>query len=125
MRSHSTPLPESSSIPDTTQRLIKRLKTSATNVVNARNDDARVAARGFMISRALELCERRDELLQKIEEGWAWLEGFEDGDPEVATQEDRFSAWNVELRAITDALDDAAETWTGRKMIGEQDIWAA
>lgn len=112
-------------IPDTTQRLIKRLMTSATNVVNARNDDARVAARGFMISRALELCERRDELLRKIEEGWAWLEGFEDGDPEVAAQEDRFSAWNVELRAITDALDDAAETWTGRKMIGEQDIWAA
>lgn len=95
----------------TTKRITKLIK-SATNVRNARNDAQRDAARNFMIQRARELCNRRDELLQKIEDGWYWLESYQVNDPAVAKQEQMFHAWNDELRHITDALDEAAETWT-------------
>ena len=94
-----------------TVRLIAKLSTSVQNVRNATNAAQRDAARGFMIKRARDLCERRDDLLAKIEAGWAWLEDYPVHDPAVAKQEDQFFAWNVELRAITDALD-AAEGWT-------------
>ena len=98
-------------IPDTTAKRIDKLLKSARNVANAKNADQRDAARGFMIGRALELCERRDTLLQKIEDGWDWLASYQVNDPAVATQEEQFRAWNVELRHITDALDEAADAW--------------
>lgn len=100
-------------IPDTTAKRIDKLLKSARNVANAKNVDQKDAARGFMIARALELCDRRDDLLQKIEAGWEWLDSYQVNDPAVATQEEQFRAWNVELRHITDALDDAAGMWTG------------
>lgn len=100
-------------IPDTTAKRIERLLKSSRNVVNAKNDAQRDAARGFMIQRARELCDRRDELLQKIEDGWNWLDQYDMNDPAVAKQEEMFRNWNVELRHITDALDTAADLWTG------------
>lgn len=100
-------------IPDTTAKRIDKLLKSARNVVNARNEAQKDAARGFMIQRARELCDRRDDLLQKIEDGWYWLDQHELNDPAVARQEEMFRNWNVELRHITDALDAAADTWTG------------
>lgn len=110
-------------IPDTTARLITKLAKSVTNVRTATNDDAKAAARGFMIRRARELCSRRDTLLEKIELGWDWLAAYEEGDPEAEPYVDKFAAWNTELRSITDALDEAERIWTGHE--GEVPIWAA
>lgn len=107
----------------TTERTIRKFLTSARNVANAKNEDAKVAARGFMVRRAGELCERRDTLLEKIEIGWDWLEAYEEGDPEAKPYVDKFVAWNEELRAITDALDEAERIWIGRE--DKATSWAA
>lgn len=96
---------------ETTEHLISKLAKSVHNVNNAKNPRQRDAARSFMVKRARDLCDRRDDLLVKIEDGWNWLASYQANDPAVAKQEDQFLAWNVELRAITDALDAAADGW--------------
>lgn len=92
---------------------ITRLQRSIRNLRAARNPAQREAHLHFVTERAIELVQYRDALLQRIEAGWSWLEGYEYEDPEVRKEEDQFVAWNAELRQITDALDDAERAISG------------
>lgn len=92
---------------------ITRLHRSIRNLRNARNPAQREAHLHFVTERAIELARYRDTLLQRIEDGWAWLNAYEWEDPAVRKEEDQFVAWNAELRQITDALDDAERAISG------------
>ena len=93
---------------------VQRLAKSIENYRVAKNQTQRDAALLFITERAVDLVHRRDALLRKIEEGWSWLEPYDYEDPAVRDQEDRFVAWNAELRQITDVLDAAEAVVSGR-----------
>lgn len=115
-----------------TQDKITKLIKSATNVRNAKNAAQREAARGFMIQRARELCDVRDQLVEKMDAGWDWLaqtdteypvsrihedqvnraSRIRQENPKYAANEDKLAAWQEDYAAICDALDRAADIWT-------------
>lgn len=122
-------------IPDTTAKRIDKLLKSARNAANATNQDQRDAARRFTVQRALELCDRRDALIERMDAGWGWLSQIDAEYPvpdiyeeqvnranrireenaDYAANEEKLISWQAEYEAICQALDEAADTWLGQQ----------
>ena len=114
-----------------TQGKIGRLLRSARNAASAKNADQRDAARRFTTQRALELCDIRDALLEKMSAGWDWLAHIDAEypmpdvheervnrahrirreHPDYAANEEKLIGWQREYEAICQALDEAADAW--------------
>lgn len=91
---------------------IERFLKAADNAAKATEDGQRFATRSFLIKRATALRARRDDVRERMEAGWAWLDENPD-DPAYEEHETRLIAWIADYEQICDALNDGLNRWLG------------
>lgn len=100
-----------------TQHRIDRLKKSARNARDARNQAQREAARTFLITRADELRADRDALEVRLTKMWRWLDARQGAQPDgFEERETKAIAVLHDYERVCDALNEAADVWLGREV---------
>lgn len=97
---------------DHLRRQIESFLDTARKARTAEPRERRESIQRLLVRRANALREIRDDLGDKLDRGWVYLEA-NPGDEEIASHEDRWIDWLHDLEAIEEALGNASDAWLG------------